>query len=107
MPRKTNQTSRKIYQREAQKLTRAAYMRWVSLSKYFIKLLKRFSKTKSSFQNLIIMGAQDYVFLSGARKYSENQPKSTFVVIPAVGHICNIDGGNVFNNHVIEFLFQN
>ena len=107
MPRKRNQTSRKIYQREAQKLTRASYMRWVSLSKYFIKSLKLFSKTKSSFENLIIMGGQDYVFLSGARKYSKNQPKSTFIIIPTVGHICNIDGRNAFNNHVIEFLFQN
>jgi pimeloyl-ACP methyl ester carboxylesterase len=107
MPRKRNQTSRKIYQREAQKLTRASYMRWVSLSKYFIKSLKLFSKTKSSFENLIIMGGQDYVFLSGARKYSKNQPKSTFIIIPTVGHICNIEGRNAFNNHVIEFLFQN
>ncbi len=82
-------------------------MRWVSLSKYFIKLLKRFFKTKSSFENLIIMGGQDYVFLSGARKYARNQAKSTFIVIPAVGHICNIDGRNVFNNHVIQFFFDN
>ena len=107
MPHKRNQISRKIYQREAQKLTGEAYMRWVSLSKYFIKLLKRFFKAKSSFENLIIMGGQDYVFLSGARKYASNQPKSTFIVIPAVGHICNIDGRNVFNDHVIQFLFYN
>ena len=82
-------------------------MRWVSLSKYFVKLLKRFFQTKSSFENLIIMGGQDYVFLSGARKYASNQSKSTFIVIPAVGHICNIDSVNVFNNHVIQFLFDN
>jgi pimeloyl-ACP methyl ester carboxylesterase len=107
MPRKRNQISRKIYQREAQKLSREAYMRWVSLSKYFIKLLKHFFKVKSSFENLIIMGGQDYVFLSGARKYASNQPKSTLIVIPAVGHICNIDGRNVFNEHVIQFFFDN
>ena len=53
------------------------------------------------------MGGKDYVFLSGARKYARNQPKSTFIVIPAVGHICNIDGRNVFNDHVIQFLFHN
>ena len=106
MPRKKNQISRKIYQREAQKLTRDAYMRWVYLSKYFVKLLKRFFKTKSSFDSLIIMGGQDYVFLNGARKYSRNQPKTTFIIIPAVGHICNIEGANVFNSHVIDFLFK-
>ena len=106
MPQKKNRTSRMIYQREAKKLTKEAYIRWVSLSKYFIKLLNLFFKTKSSFESLIVMGGQDYVFLNGARKYSKNQPKTTFIIIPAVGHICNIEGASVFNSHVIDFLFK-
>ena len=106
MPHKNNQTSRKVYQREAKKLTKEAYMRWVSLSKYFVKLLNLFFKTKSSFESLIVMGGQDYVFLNGARKYSKNQPKTKLIVIPAVGHICNIEGASIFNSHVIDFLFK-
>lgn len=106
MPHKKNQTSRKIYQREAKKLTKEAYVRWVSLSKYFVKLLHLFFKTKSSFESLIVMGEQDYMFLNGARKYSKNQPKTKLIVIPAVGHICNIEGASVFNSHVIDFLFK-
>ncbi|MEL7144904.1 MAG: alpha/beta hydrolase [Bacteroidota bacterium] len=104
MPRKRNQLARRIYQRQAAKLTPEEYMKWVGLYKEFFRLLDLFYRSNLTFRSLVIMGGDDFVFLKAAKSFSQRQSLTTIVELEGAGHICNIDAWEAFNKHAIDFL---
>ena len=106
MPRKSHQKARKIYLHQAKKITETEYLKWLGLYDEFFRVLKKFSDWKVSIPTLILMGDQDYVFLSSALKFSNLQKNVTLSILPKSGHICNIDNSLDFNKQSLSFLLQ-
>lgn len=104
MPRKRNQKARRIYQIQSQKLTQVEYLKWVGLYGEFFRLLARFYRYAFPKPTLIVMGKDDYIFLQGARDYSQIHRNVKLIEIPSTGHICNIEKPRFFNRLVIDFL---
>jgi pimeloyl-ACP methyl ester carboxylesterase len=50
------------------------------------------------------MGEEDYMFLPSISKLVKDHRSSKLFVIPACGHVVNIERPDVFNNEAIAFL---
>jgi len=107
MPGPNHQLSRRIYQRQAQRLSGSAYMRWIGLYDEFFTLLERFAGQAIDFPTLVIMGGQDHIFLRSAKRFVEGQnERVSLAIIPGAGHICNIDKADEFNSLANQFIHQ-
>lgn len=106
MPFGKHQRSRKIYKKQAQKLTSTEYMKWVGLYNEFFRLLNRFYNQAIDFPALAIMGKDDYIFLDSAKAFSKRQKSVLLKEIKGAGHICNIDQADTFNELALSFTRQ-
>jgi len=104
MPRKHHQLSRKIYKKQAEKISPKAYMRWVGLYREFFELLNRYYYQTIGFPSLVIMGKEDYVFLKSAKKFTQIHDSVNLQVLSGAGHICNIDQVSSFNKKALTFI---
>lgn len=104
MPKEQHQASRRVYQLHARKISNEEYLKWLGLYSKFFLTLRRFYYQKITFPALVIMGADDFVFLKAARSFSKQHDKVRLVVLENAGHICNIDNYAKFNDVTIEFL---
>jgi len=107
MPFKKHQKSRKIYQKQAEKLKPSEYMKWISLYNEFFKLLNRFYSQDINYPALVIMGEEDYIFLQSAKKFVEKHKTVLLMEVKGAGHICNIDQSDIFNELALYFTHQN
>lgn len=53
---------------------------------------------------LVLVGEQDTAYARAGEVMAAKLPKATHVVIPAAGHVANIEQADAFNRAVIEFL---
>ncbi|MCX2746046.1 alpha/beta hydrolase [Mangrovivirga sp. M17] len=106
MPKKEHQRSRRIYKIQATKIGSEEYMKWLGLYSSFFYTLRKFSSQQIHFPTLIIMGADDFVFLSAAREFNEKQRYTRLKIIEGAGHICNIDKPMKFNEIMRRFLLN-
>jgi pimeloyl-ACP methyl ester carboxylesterase len=53
---------------------------------------------------LVLVGEQDTAYFRAAEVMAAKLPDATHVVIPAAGHVVNIEQAEAFNRAVIEFL---
>lgn len=103
MPYKRHQKARKIYQKQARKLTPEEYMKWVSLYREFFRLLDAFFKDGLKFPALIAMGAEDHVFKASAQQMVSKNDQAELFLLNKAGHICNIDRPELFNEKALAF----
>lgn len=104
MPKAAQAESRRIYKKQAEKISPDAYLRWVGLYDEFMSTLRRFSDWQITAPTLLAMGEDDYVFLSSAQTLARLQEAVSLAVIPSSGHICNIDNSTAFNALSLAFL---
>jgi pimeloyl-ACP methyl ester carboxylesterase len=106
MPYRKHQKSRKIYQKQAQKLTPNEYMKWVGLYNEFFRLLNRFYNQEINFPALALIGKEDYIFLESAKRFAKKHQKVLMIDIKNAGHVCNIDQPKIFNDLALFFIRQ-
>lgn len=106
MPFRKHQTARKIYQKQAQKLSSSEYMKWVGLYNEFFRLLNRFYNQEINFPAVAIMGKEDYIFLKSAIEFAKKHKQVSLREINAAGHICNIDQPEEFNELALDFTHK-
>ncbi len=106
MPRRRNQFARSIYQKQAALLTQEEYLKWLGLYTEVFRLLKNFYTQNLAFEMHLIMGGEDYIFLSGARRFTNSQSKVTMAEIDGCGHICNIESHAQFNKLALQYLLS-
>lgn len=104
MPRAAHAESRRIYKKQAKKITPEAYLRWIGLYNEFLDTLRRFSDWNLYAPTLLAMGEHDVVFRSAAQTLAQMQGAVKLAVIPDSGHICNIDNSEAFNRLSLAFL---
>lgn len=104
MPKKKHKESRNLFVREARKLYQREFKRWFSLVSQVNPLLKLFRMQDTEISTLYIMGSEDYMFLPSISQLVKKQSASILHVIPACGHVVNVEKPDVFNKTAIEFL---
>lgn len=103
MPKATHKISRKFLISECHKLGRAEFIKWYSLTGKSLNNLKNNLKDFDGIKNLVVMGKEDYVFLSAAK----NAAKELFVnlqIMDDCGHVCSLQKWREFDSIVKDFL---
>ena len=104
MPRKKHRESRNLFIAEAKKLYQKEFKRWFTLVAEVNPLLRLFRFKDSGIPTLYIMGAEDHMFLPAISQLVKNHLSSQLYVIPACGHVVNVEKPLVFNAEVIRFI---
>lgn len=106
MPRKHHRESRLLFVREAKKLYQKEFKRWFTLTAQINPLLKLFRINDCGIPTLYIMGAEDHMFLPSITKLVADHQSATLSVIPACGHVVNVEQPETFNTSVIGWIQQ-
>lgn len=104
LPRKNHQNSRKIFLREADRIDPAAFRKWMRMTQGLGNDLEAFFQKPVTVPMLVVMGAQDHIFLPPAAAYARLHPVVQLNIIPKCGHVCNIEAAEQFNRIAITFL---
>ena len=104
MPRKKHRESRNLFINEAKKLYQKEFKRWFTLISEVNPLLSLFRIKDSGVPTLYIMGEEDHMFLPSITKLVENHQSAKLFVIPACGHVVNVEQPHIFNETSIGFL---
>lgn len=104
MPRKAHRESRNLFINEAKKLYEKEFKRWFTLTAEINPLLKLFRLKDTKIPTLYIMGAEDYMFLPSISKLVKDHLSSKLLVIPACGHVVNVEQPTIFNQNAIAFI---
>lgn len=104
LPRKKHKESRSLFIREARKLYQQEFTRWTTLTAQINPLLKLFRVKDSGIPTLYVMGAEDHMFLPSIQALVKDHRSARLHVIPACGHVVNVERPDVFNSTVIDYL---
>jgi len=104
MPGKKAAEARKVFIRESRRVAPEEFRRWLGLIPSVSRKLQKWASVQSKMRSLYLMGSRDYMFLSPAKKVVARTPNSHLQVIDGVGHVCNIERPEVFNEIAIAFL---
>ena len=104
MPKKSHKESRNLFINEAKKLYQKEFKRWFTLVAEINPLLRYFRFKDTGIPTLYIMGEEDHMFLPSITRLVANHQSAQLHVIPACGHVVNVDQPTVFNTTSIGFL---
>jgi len=104
MPKEKHRESRNLGISEARKLYQKEFKRWFTLVSEVNPLLALFRIRDSGVPTLYIMGEEDYMFLPSISKLVKDHVSAQLFVIPACGHVVNVEQPVVFNNAAIGFI---
>lgn len=104
LPRGNHKNSRSIFIREAKKISHQEFLNWLNIVRDINATLKRLFSKRLNVPYLIVMGAQDHVFLKPAKEFTRKYRNVALEVIDQCGHVCNIEKAREFNEKTICFL---
>ena len=104
MPRKKHKESRNLFIREAKKLYQQEFIRWFGLTTTVNPILRLFRSNDPGIPTLYVMGDEDYMFLPPVKMTAQKHESADLAVIPACGHVVNVEKPNVFNDIVINWI---
>lgn len=103
MPNKHHKKSRDIFIREAKKLCQKEFIKWYKFIKNSSGIYKQTINSKK-LPKIYIMGGEDYMFIDSTRENIAQDSEAVLHVIEGVGHVCNIEGFEEFNEVSLKFL---
>jgi pimeloyl-ACP methyl ester carboxylesterase len=104
MPKKKHRESRNLFVGEAKKLYQKEFKRWFTLVAQVNPLLSFFRIKDSGIPTLYVMGSEDYMFLPSITQLVKDHSSSQLYVIPACGHVVNVEKPYIFNKTVINYI---
>jgi pimeloyl-ACP methyl ester carboxylesterase len=104
IPSKKHAQSRKIFVKEAIKLGKKEFRKWLSMSNEIRNNLQEFLVKEASAPVLYLMGERDHMFLPMVENLVKKHMNSQLEVIQNSGHVCNIDQPEDFNERSIQFI---
>ena len=104
IPSKKHAKSRKIFVKEAIKLGKQEFRKWLSMSNEIKNNLQEFLVKEASAPVLYLMGERDHMFLPMVSDLVKKHFNSHLEVIKNSGHVCNIDQPEIFNQRSIQFI---
>ncbi len=106
MPKKKHRESRLLFVNEAKKLRQSEFKRWFTLISQVNPLLAFFRIKDSGIPTLYVMGEEDHMFLPSISKLVRSHTSSQLIVVPACGHVVNVEQPEFFNSTVLHYLNQ-
>ncbi len=107
LPKKNHKKSREIFVRESRYLTNEEFSKWTSMYGYHLSsTLKKLYDFSSKIPTILVMGAQDHMFLRQARKYAKKHDFAELMVVPKAGHLSNLERPVEFNQICTDFIRQ-
>lgn len=103
LPKKSHNSSKNRFIKEAKKLSKTEFLRWFSMTKELPSIFASFKKI-SAIQILYIQGSEDHLFLNDVKSFVENKKNETLIIIPNCGHLINLQKPNTFNKIAADFL---
>ncbi|OMF61559.1 hypothetical protein BK139_06895 [Paenibacillus sp. FSL R5-0490] len=107
MPRKNHQKSRGYFIREAAKLGRREFMKWIYMVTIPEKAYMKTLLFKIEIPKLYIIGGEDHMFLSETIKAAHHDQSITLHIINGCGHVCILENSTETNNTMHKFLLHN
>lgn len=107
LPKRNHKESRLLFIREARRLARKEFMKWFGMTAELGPLLRLFREKETGIPTLYIMGEEDHMFLPSVRKLVDKHSTSSLQVIPACGHVVNVEKPVDFNLIAVEFIKNN
>ncbi len=106
LPRRNHRESRSLFVREARKLYQKEFVRWFRLVTEINPLLRHHREKAQPHPTLYLMGEEDHMFLPSIQKLLKLHPRPSLqlAVIPACGHVVNVEQPQVFNQQALAFL---
>ncbi|NNL79905.1 MAG: alpha/beta hydrolase, partial [Flavobacteriaceae bacterium] len=104
MPKRNHKESRLLFINEAKKLYQKEFIRWFKLASEINPLLRFFRLNDIGIPTIYIMGEEDHLFLPSVKKITEQHLFSSLTIIPACGHVVNVEQPQIFNNRSLDFL---
>jgi len=104
IPSKKHAHSRKLFVKEAMKLGKGEFIKWLRMSTEIKDNLQEFLIKEASAPVLYIMGERDHMFLPMVSNLVKKHFNSKLEVIRNSGHVCNIDQPDAFNERSILFI---
>ena len=104
IPSKKHIQSRKIFIKEAIRLGKKEFRKWLRMSNEIKENLQEFLSKEASAPVLYLMGDRDYMFLPMVSNLVKKHLNSRLEIIDNSGHVCNIDQPEAFNNRSIRFI---
>ncbi len=103
LPRKNHKLSRDIFIRESKALSNSEFKKWTNMYFTLNKTLVELFKASSNIPQLIVMGAQDHLFLNPAIEYAKRHKNTTIQILEKCGHVVSIEKADLFNSLCLEF----
>jgi len=107
MPRKNHKVSRDVFIRESKALSINEFRKWTNMYYTLNETLVELFKASSSIPQLVVMGAQDHLFLQPAKAYAEKHINTSIKIIEKCGHVVSIEKASIFNSMCLEFYKNN
>lgn len=104
MPRKKHKESRNLFVREAKKLYQKEFIKWFGLTTTVNPILRLFRSKDPGIPTLYVMGDEDYMFLPPVKMTVSKHDSAELAVIPACGHVVNVEKPSIFNDVVIDWI---
>ena len=104
IPSKKHRQSRLLFIREAIKLGKQEFEKWLRMSGEIRENLGEFLRQEASVPVLYLMGDRDHMFLPMVSNLVIMHLNSKLIVISDSGHCCNLDQPDIFNENVIHFI---
>ena len=106
MPRRNHAASRKVFIRESRFLSDAEFRKWTAMYRSLNATLQRLQASASEIPHLLVMGAQDHLFVQEAHAYARRHPAVRLEVVARCGHVVTIERADRFNSICLDFLAQ-
>ncbi|OED44364.1 hypothetical protein ACH42_07705 [Endozoicomonas sp. (ex Bugula neritina AB1)] len=104
MPRANHKVARRLFARESKKINRKAFRIWLTIVARLKGQLDHMFTQPFKRPALMIMGGQDFAFLGDSHEFSRRFPESLLSIIPACGHLCNLERPSEFNDRSLNFF---
>ncbi|WKZ66476.1 MAG: alpha/beta fold hydrolase [Flavobacteriales bacterium] len=104
MPRRNHEASRKVFIRESRFLSDAEFRKWTAMYRGLNATLKHLFAQASDIPHLVVMGAQDHLFVQEAHAYARRHPAVRLEVVARCGHVVTIERADRFNALCLDFL---
>jgi len=104
MPSRRSAQARQLFIREAIKLGKAEFSKWLRMSQEIKLHLNEFLHREASAPVLYLMGDRDHMFLPMVMDVVRKHFNSTLKIIRNSGHCCNLEQPDAFNRMSILFI---
>ncbi|RPF79813.1 MAG: alpha/beta fold hydrolase [Rhodothermaceae bacterium TMED105] len=103
MPKRNHKATRRLFVREAKKMSQQEFLRWFELTKKVPEAFKLFRQVEIPVPTLFIMGEEDHLFLKHVKQLTTIYPSYGLEIFSDCGHVCSVEKPRLFDKSTLAF----